>query len=540
MNGMRRTRLVIVGILFITLYFIMSARLLWIQMVNAPFLHILLNHQRYISLDIIPPRAPIFDRTGQALTFNRQTPSLFVEPQLLSENTQNFIAHHFPNQSQTLKQHANRKFLWIERSLSNDQYEHVAQISADGMHVIHEPQRSYPFVECAQLLGFTDCDNKGIAGLEQYYADVLTGSSTSCMLERDARKTRETITHSILTDGQRGTPLYTTLDSRLQWQAYQFLSESVEKLQAKLGSVIVMDPASGEIIVMATYPGFDPHKRTLDQTNCMKNVPVTESYELGSVMKIFTALAALEEGMVTYDEVINCEGKRYIFDRFPVENWKWMGTMPFYDVMRHSSNVGLAKIAQRLGSKLYDHFYRLGFGRKTSLDFPGQRTGTLHHPHHWSKSTPLVMSFGYELGATLIQLAQATSIVANGGFTVSPHLVQNGYQQHVPLRLYQTSAIQQTKDILALIGQQYPIFGYRVMGKTGTARILKDDGYSTENHNFTFAGIIEQGSFQRVIITFIHDPAVKGLLAAEVAAPLFHKVGTAVAVHHRYHGIGPC
>lgn len=535
MNSSQRIRLTIIGIIFGVIYSIMCVRIWWIQIAQAPFFKTLLDQQRYISLTITPPRAPIYDRSGRALVFNRQTPSLFIEPHLLSSQGHRFIAQHFPHSYSTLSHHTDKKFLWVQRSLNQELLHLVEPQLVPGMQLVYEPERSYPFIENAHILGFTDRDGQGIAGLEQLYGDHLAGISTSCTIERDARGQQGTITHIITTEGKHGEPLYTTLDSRIQWYAYHCLQESVEKLRAKLGSVVVMDPTTGEIIAMVSYPSFDPHKRGIDQTSLMKNIPVTESYELGSVIKIFTALAAFEEGVVEYDEMINCEGKRYLIDKFPVENWRSMGIMPFYDVMKHSSNVGLAKVAQRLGTKLYDHFYRLGFGRKTSLTFPGQRTGTLFHPHVWSRSTPLVMSFGYEMGATLLQLAQATSIVANGGFTVSPHIIKDEQISHQPLRLYRESSIHQIKKILALKGQQFPIPGYCVMGKTGTARILKEDGYSKENHNYTFAGIIEQGSYKRVIVTFIHDPEVKGLLADRVAAPLFQKVGTAIAVLRRFH-----
>jgi len=253
-------------------------------------------------------------------------------------------------------------------------------------------------------------------------------------------------------------------------------------------------------------------------------------------MKVFTALAALEEGVVTPDELIDCEGKRAFIDGFRVENWKSLGDelQSFSTILARSNNVGMAKIAKRLGPKLHTHLRRLGFGRATGIRFPGERSGFVNPPHNWSSSSIIVLSFGYELMATILQLGKAFCVLANGGYTVQPSLVSEpagrlsgATSQLVHRRLYSQKTIDQVKDILELKGwvkDRYAIEGYRIIGKTGTARVVKKGKYSTKHHVYTYGGIVERGDYKRVVITFINEPAKAHMWATQVTLPLFHSV----------------
>ena len=277
---------------------------------------------------------------------------------------------------------------------------------------------------------------------------------------------------------------------------------------------------------MASYP----HKE--ENGKVSKHLAITDCYELGSIVKTLSALAALDEGVVKYDEEIDCEGKVAYIDGFRVENWKSLKTSPFWEVVQRSSNVGIAKVTKRLGTKFYDHLKRLGLGEKTNIEFPGERSGFVNPPHNWSKPSILVMSFGYEIMATVVQLARIFSIIANDGYDVHPTLIKERKAPTVIKRLYKQSSIDQIKDILETIGSaRYAIDGYRVMGKTGTARCVVDGKYSNREHVYSFGGIIERDNYKRVIITFIKKPKSPYLWAAQLTGPLFHRIAEKMIIH---------
>jgi stage V sporulation protein D (sporulation-specific penicillin-binding protein) len=291
----------------------------------------------------------------------------------------------------------------------------------------------------------------------------------------------------------------------------------------------------------ANYPSFDANEKIPNMLEITNNNIVTECYEMGSVMKIFTAIAALEEGVVDYDEIIDCEGKIAYIDGFRLENptilllkilEKNNNKLPFFDVVRYSSNVGIAKIAKRLGKNLYKHLKKIGFGEKTNIQFPGERKGFVNHPDNWSKFSVMAMSFGYETTATLLQLGRAVSIVANDGYSVQPTLIKNSSLENTKgIRLYEEREITSLNNILSAIGEKYPVSGYGVNGKTGTARLVVNGEYSKKKHTHTFAGFIEKGSYKRVVITFICEPNQSNIWASQIAAPLFQKVAEKLAIY---------
>ncbi|MBT4595264.1 hypothetical protein HOD08_05300, partial [bacterium] len=271
-----------------------------------------------------------------------------------------------------------------------------------------------------------------------------------------------------------------------------------------------------------------------------KSQVVHDSFEFGSVIKMFTALAALEEGVVDPETVIDCGGASAVVNKTRIENWRPLGVLPFRDVIRRSSNVGVAKTALKLGAKLYDHFDKLGFGKKTGLNFPGERTGFLNASKKWSRSSPLVMSYGYELSSTLLQLGKATCIIANGGHSVEPRLMLDDWvYENRGERLYSEKAVAQTKEILEGIGKRYPIDGFKVFGKTGTARCLRNKRYSKNDHVFSFSGAIEQGEYSRVVVTFIKEAkkVEHWMTAAQIAGPLFQRIAQRMVLLDKMRGV---
>jgi len=532
---------------FVFLLLIVATRLFLIQIRQKDFFKLLAQHQHELEITFNPQRAIIYDSSGKIpLAFNREVPSAFLIPEDLiePEKTMRFLKKNYPDVHERIAQNPDKQFLWLERKLTPQKYAYLENTGLQDIHFIGEFQRFYPYPAAAQLIGFTDIDNVGTAGIELEYSQYLGGQPERIKVEKDARSGMLYFEKMIKKKGQRGSELKLTIDSSLQALAYNELAVAVEHFKAKSGSVLIIDPDTGWIRAMTNYPSFDPNQKSVPSLEAMKNNIVSECYELGSVMKAFCALAALEENVIRYDEPIDCEGRFGYIDGVRIENptisllnklKESNNILPFCDVLRYSSNVGIAKVAKRLGPKLYTHLRKLGFGTKTGIQFPGERTGIVKSPEHWSKPSLIVMSFGYEMMATLLQLANAFCIIANGGHAVHPTLVAANQQQSTKKQLYKPETIQTMRRILERICERYPIEGFFVMGKTGTARCVKDGRYSNQLHNYTFAGTVQKGSYRRVIVTFIKEPERTGLWASEVALPLFHAVAQRMIIHDRVH-----
>lgn len=536
-------RLTGIVLIFVFLYGAIIIRLWFVQVYNNVFFRRLAHNQYVVDVSLDPSRGVIKDRHGHLLALNREIPSAFVVPHQWTtpEATKAFLKQHYPSILQAIEQHPERKFFWLERKLAPEKRaileECLKRAQTQDVQFIYEAARYYPGIDCAQVLGFTDIDNKGISGLEQLFDKRLKGTPTKVALEKDARSKNFYFEKKVTEKGYEGLPITLTLDKTLQYLAFEKLKETVEHFNAKLGSVLILNPDTGEILTMTNYPTFDPNEKIPQDLQLTKNSVVTECYELGSVMKIFAALACLDEQVVTLDERINCEGEFTFVKGFRVGNYLEVqkGVQPFSDVVRHSSNIGIAKVIHRIGPTYYDHLRRLGFGTKTGVECLGERDGFVNHPTHWSGSSLTVMSFGYEIMASLLQLGIAASIVANGGHSVRPILVKEPVNTHAyeSKRLYKSEAIHDIRHILSLIGERYPVPGCRVLGKTGTARIAKEGVYSTTDHLYTYVGIVEKGDdYRRVIVTFIKEPEkAHHLWASQVSAPLFQAVAQKMVMH---------
>ncbi len=543
-----KVRVFIVYLCFISLFVIIGIRLFLIQIRQKDFFQILAKQQYELELTLNPRRALIYDATGKIpLAFNREVSSAFLVPQQLTEpqKTLRFVRNNYPDVYERIKQNPDKQFLWLDRKLTPKKYAQLVQLGLQDIHFIGEFQRFYPYESAAQLIGFTDIDNGGTAGLELEFSKYLGGLPARIRMEKDARSGMLYFEKMVRRQGQKGKSLSLTIDSSLQTMAFEELKFAVEGFGAKAGSAVVIDPDNGAVIAMVNFPTFDPNNKSVPAFELMKNNVVCECYELGSVMKAFCAMAAFEEGVVGFDEPIDCEGRFGFVNGVKVENptiallnalAEHNNILPFNDVIRYSSNVGIAKVATRLGPKLYTHLRRMGFGSKTNIQFPGERSGFVNPPERWSKPSLIVMSFGYELMATLMQLTKAFCIIANGGYDVQPSLIKVADAPGaVHKKIYKDSTVALMKRILSRVCERYPMSGFQLMGKTGTARCVKDGRYSNKAHNYTFGGIVEKGDYRRVIVTFIKEPAKAGLWASEVALPLFRKIAERMVVHDRVH-----
>ncbi|MBD3273424.1 hypothetical protein GF385_03695 [Candidatus Dependentiae bacterium] len=532
-----KPRVLIVFISFVLLFLIVLTRFYILQIHGKNFFKNLAKQQYEFQLKINPNRAKIYDAFNNVLAFNIQTYSAFLLPKQFKEKekTLNFLKKNYKNIYKKIRKNKRRKFIWLERHLSEKKLNELQNLKLKDILFVSEPSRFYPFKSTSTIVGFTNIDNIGLAGIELQFNKRLQGKPTTFELKKDARKDSFYFDKKIIEKGKKGKKVILTIDSNLQFLAQEELEKTIEKFKAKEGSVLIMNPDNGHILAMANYPTFDPNKKNIKNLKNTKNKIITECYEFGSVIKTFSALAALAEEVVTPDEIIDCQGKYAYFNKFRVENWKAVEKIPFSDVIRYSSNVGIAKVITRLGPKFYTHLKRLGFGEKTRIRFPGERSGFVNPPSNWSGSSLIVMSFGYEITATLLQLGKAFSIIANGGYDIEPTLVKKPIKAKNTFckKIYKSKTINQLKNILEIIGNRYSqnLNEFRIMGKTGTARSVVNGKYSNKKHIYSFGGIIEKGDYRRVIITFIKEPEKAGWWASQITAPLFNKVAEKLIIH---------
>ena len=538
----KKIRSALLFLFFLCIYLIILIKVFYIQIIQQPFFKQLGQKQYNVTMTTMPPRASIYDCAGKAVAMNAECLSAFILPKQLEEpqKTLPFLQKHFPHAFKRWQQNKGKHFLYIKRKLSPHELVLIRTLSLHDIQFIKEPCRFYPSETMGTIVGITDIDNNGLFGIEQIFNTSLRGKPTVSSLERDARSGHFYFDKKTDVKGQSGEPINLTIDSTLQYLAYEELRDIIDRFEALEGGVIIIKPETGEVITSVSFPDFNPNDTKSLKQEHTKNYPFTNAYEVGSVMKVLTALTALEEGVVTPDEEIDCENKITTYIKgMKVSTVKAHGIIPFSEVIQKTNNIGTVKVALRVGKKLYDYYKKLGFAEKTPISFPGEQKGFITHPSKWSKRSIISLSFGYEIRTTMLQLAQAFSAIANNGKLPYLHIIK-GKQKPLPTTpLFKQKTADQIKDILTktvLQGTAYraKIKGYRVMGKTGTANLLENGKYIERKSIHTFAGIIEKDGYKRVMAVYVKEPQVKRqLYASMVAVPLFEQVAEKMLIHDK-------
>lgn len=533
-----KIRITIVFLVFCFFYSVILFNLYLIQIKNHDFYAHLGEKQYIVTLTQTPPRAPIYDRSGNFLALNKDSVSAFILPKSIDEPEKltAFLAVHFPQALERLEEHTDSYFMYIKRRLSAEQIKLIQENDIKDIKLLNEPSRFYP-VECAgQVIGITDIDNNGSFGIELQFNSQLAGTPSTFTLEKDARSGHFYFQKETKVKGQTGTPITLTIDSDLQFIAHEELKVTLEKYNAKEGSALIMDPITGDILAMTNFPDFDPNNpEKLNNMEYTKNKVVTDVNELGSVIKVCSALAALEAGVVTLEEPIDCENKittYYEHRRINTVPQSVAGIIPYAQVVSKSNNIGTAKVAKRLGGKIYDYYCKLGFGSKTGIPFPGEQKGFINHPDNWSKQSIISLSYGYEVAVSLLQLARAFSIIANDGYDVTPKLLlEPSIKEEQKQQLFSQRGINDIKNILKM---RHPdVTGYTLMSKTGTANIVVNGQYDRNKNRFTCAGIVEKDTYKRVIVVFVKEVTQRNMYAATVAGPLMERLAKKLLIHDR-------
>ncbi len=559
----RRTtgpRLAVVAALFGVFAVAILGRLVYLQVFRHAALESQAENQQTNLLEVPAQRGDLLDRDGRVLAYSIDEDTVCAEPNRLQDKARTVarLCDALGDCDQVRRAAITRALsrrkagVDVRRRVSADQARRVAALGIEGIYFRKEPHRWYPNGPlAAAVLGFVGTDNKGLAGIEHTYDAMLGGRSGQVLLELDAGKH---VFNRVGQDPVPGASLELTIDAYLQHVAERELAAGVRENHAVGGAAVIMDPASGEILGLASYPTFDPNDYGTYSPGEQRNRAVQDLYEPGSTFKIVTASAALEEKVMRPTDMVDTGGGSIsIPGRRPVHEAQGhdYGTISFTDVIVKSSNVGAIKIGLRLGAeRLGRYVERFGFGTRLSPDFPGESAGLVGQPAKWSDSTLASVSMGYEVGVTPLQMASAASTVANGGELVQPRIVRavidaNG-RTPVPRKVIRRVTSPETAATMAAIMEEVVTQGtgklaalpdFTVAGKTGTANKNLHGRYLEHEYNVSFVGFVPSRSPALTIIVVIDTPrGPNPPFGGSVAAPIFRRIAEAAL---RYLGVAP-
>src|ERR1700732_3120023 len=385
------------------------------------------QRQQQRTVEITPKRGIIYDRNLRALAMSVPVKSAVAVPAEIADES---LAARLlsgvlgvPEDVLEARIASSRSFVWISRKLPPEKVEAIEALNLKGVYFQDENQRFYPKRDlAAHVLGFVDPDEKGLAGIEYQLDSQIRSKSEKIVVMADARQR--------WFDGgegqrERGANVVLTLDEKIQYIAQRELLAAIEKTRAMAGSVIVMNPNTGEVLAMANWPRFNPNAASEAPAESRMNPAVTALYEPGSTFKVITLAAAFDQNITRPSEVFDCENGAIYIAGHRIRDHKPFGLLNVADILARSSDVGAIKIAVRLGApKLYEYIRAFGFGSPTGVDLPGESRGLLHRLENWSAISIGSVSMGQEIGVTPIQLITAVSAVAHGGLLMKPHVVQ--------------------------------------------------------------------------------------------------------------------
>ncbi len=434
-----------------------------------------------------------------------------------------------------------KTFVWIKRHVTPKETLAVRKLELAGIQFVDERSRFYPYKTlAAQVLGFSGIDGNGLEGIEYYFDKKLKGAEGRVTVIRDALG-RGFDSEQGRFSRTRGQNLVLTIDRRIQFITEKAIEEAVLKYSARSGLAVVMAPKTGAVLAMANYPLFNPNNYRKFKRGLWRNRSITDSFEPGSTMKIFSVAAAIEQGNHSATSIFYCENGNYRIGRNTVHDTKKHGWLTVQQIVKYSSNIGAVKIGEVIGSEALDQTLRgFGFGSKTGIDCPGETTGSLAPFRKWTKIDAGTIAFGQGISVSALQLVSATAAIANDGVLMKPYLVQavtdqNGrlLKSNSPRAIRRVVSTQTARTVARMMqtvvteggtGTNAALDGYTSGGKTGTAQKIGEDGrYAKGRYIASFVGFAPVENPKVAILVLVDEPK-KFHYGGTVAAPAFKKI----------------
>lgn len=541
-NYTRRRRLVF----FVFFIFLLTClgRLFFIQSYRNRYLSLLARKQQNLFIHLEPQRGTIFDCNLKPQAINLPSESLYAVPREIKDKEgviKKLLSILKVEQSYLRKKFdSNRCFVWLARKLSHEVVNEIKKLRFEGLYFIKESKRVYPNLHLAShLIGFAGLDNKGLEGVELNYDRYLAGTRGWGVLLRDGRQAKLGLWEKLVLPSN-GYNLILTIDEIIQFIAEHELDSIMQKFNPKGASLIVMNPLTGAILALANRPTFDSNIAPQVDDEIRRNRAITDLIEPGSVFKVITASAALEGLRINEQDKFFCEKGAYRIARHTLHDHRPHGWLSFSEVIEQSSNIGVSKIAQKVGRDLlYKYIKKFGFGTKLGIDLPGEISGMIKRPEYWSAVSIGAIPIGQEVGVTVLQLASAISIIANQGKLMKPYVVREIQdEQGLTIKKFSPQILSQAispntarrlRDILVRVvesgtGRRAQIRLMRVAGKTGTAQKLEPNGrYSHRKFIASFIGFAPADN-PKIAIALVVDEPHPQYFGGVVCAPAFKNI----------------
>jgi cell division protein FtsI (penicillin-binding protein 3) len=531
---------------FAVAFALVVGRLFFVQLVEGARYRDLAKKQYESKVPLRAERGRLTDRNGHDIATMMKMTSFAVDPTIIEQrelvaqllaSADGEPAHVYLDRMRNAK----GRFVWLARAINTVLYPVLDTIKIKGLIRVKEPKRLFSHGPlAAQVVGTTDVDNNGLTGLELQYNELLRGRSGFVVMQRDGRgRLRPGI------DPEREAPLdgqglQLTVDLEIQRVVEQELERGVREAGASSGTVVAIEPSTGDVLAMASFPSFHPNRLDLASDDNIRIRAITDQFEPGSTMKAITAAALLEEGRIGRTDVVDggsgellMPGGAIVKDDHPV------GQTTFQGALEQSSNVVFATLARRLDDRVFYKYVRdFGFGIPCGIDLPGEVRGRLKKPNQFDASTKMYMSFGYEVSATPLQVLSAYAAIANGGVLMQPRIVRaitakdgSTLREIMPQRVRQVIRPETARVLTEMLvgvvsngtGKRAAIPGLRIAGKTGTAQAYTQGAYDRKNYRASFVGFYPADKPRVAMMVILENPT-NDIYGGSTAAPVFHRV----------------
>jgi cell division protein FtsI (penicillin-binding protein 3) len=509
------------------------------------------QHRREVSL--LPHRGEIVDRNGELLALSLNVPSVYIRPRQLGDDRSRL-----PDLARALripaarveKQVGSQPFVWLKRQALPQELSAVLDLQLPGVGHFEEPRRVYPHASlAAHMLGFVGTDAQGLSGLELRFENEIRGQAVRVAVDRDARG-REFLRTAHTEPPTDGSRVQLTIDAEIQALTERELAAGVASAKAVAGAAVVLDPETGELLALANYPTFNPNNRAEWGNPRFKqrirNRAISDPYEPGSTFKAILAAAALEQGVIKPTERIFCENGDWKIGKWDINDSHPHGWLSFAEVIQFSSNIGSAKVGERLGRERYhDWLKKFGFGARTGIELPDESPGILRDGKSWGRIELITNSFGQGISVTPVQMVAAYATIANGGRLMQPFVVRRitasdgrvmlDHEPRMVRQVLSPRAASTTTELLRRVveekggtGSRARLDTFTVAGKTGTAQKVdpRTHAYSSKRIG-SFVGFVPADHPRAVILVLIDEPTT-AVYGGVVAAPVFRNIAEGV------------
>ncbi len=512
---------------------VLIGRAAYVQIIDAPFF-LKQGEIRYArTLELPASRGRILDRNGLILASSVPAPSLWAIPKDFeadaAQRRQLEKLLHMTAKDLDARLADNPNFVWLRRQVDDEVAKNVEALDIKGVHEVREYKRKYPEGEAAaHVVGFTNVEGKGQEGIELAHQGELAGRDGTRRVIKDrlGRVVEDIGESERPVDGR---DIQLSIDSKVQFFAYQRIRDAVHDNKAQAGSVVVLDAQSGEVLALANYPSYSPADRRNLTGAQLRNRAITDTFEPGSTMKPFIAALAMETGRVTPHTVIQTAPGWINITGSTIRDAHPHGPLTVAEVIQKSSNVGAVKLAMQMQPReMWELFTQVGFGQKPQIGFPGAVTGRLRPYKSWRPIEQATMAYGYGLSASLFQIAHAYTVFAHDGQLIPLSLLKNPTADPVPgIRVVSSKTAASVREMLHMVTEaggtapQARTIGYSVGGKTGTAYKQEGKGYADRKYRSWFVGMAPAGKPRIIVAVMVDEPTSGKHFGGDVAGPVF-------------------